>query len=556
AHGDVIRFLTDAEGLPFMDAVKQLAAQAGMEVPENSPQDRQRAEVNDSLSALTARAAQFYVDQLAGPLGGAARAYLDKRGLSQAVITAFGLGFAPDGGALRKHMKDVETEKLVEAGLIGRSEDGDIYDRFRGRLMFPIRDRRGRVIGFGGRALGDAQPKYLNSADGPLFDKGRILYNLDKAGPAGRKANRLVIVEGYMDVIGVAQAGIAELAAPLGTALTEAQLGLAWRVADEPILCFDGDAAGQRAALRAATRALPLLAPGKSLRIATLPGGEDPDDLVRRGGPAAFEAVLANAVPLVDHLWLTETAGMDAATPERRAAARQRLKDHAGTIADPSIRALYAADFAARFDAAYLARPQREWQPQVRTQGRKQGSAMGARWQPPIMGASPALKASASAGTDPQAMAILAGLLTWPELADTYGDIIASLPLADGDNARLRDGLLAILADDPGLETASLDDHLLSGDLMVLATGIRRGNALAFSFTRRDGDFAAASRDFGMMVGTAAARLRITAELAAATQRFQTTLSEADFEAQQSLRAEQNEIEATMMRLAESLREG
>ncbi|WP_164155719.1 DNA primase, partial [Sandarakinorhabdus rubra] len=271
AHGDVIRFLTDNMGLPFMEAVKQLASEAGLEVPAPSPDARAKAEVADSLADLTSKAAQWFQAQLAGEAGAAARAYLDRRGVKDATRKQFGLGFSLDSRtALRGHLKEATAEKLLEAGLIGKSEDGETFDRFRGRLMFPIRDRRGRVVGFGGRALGDVQPKYLNSADGPLFDKGRLLYNLDLAGPAARKVNRLIVVEGYMDVIGLAQAGIAEAVAPLGTAMTETQLALAWRLVDEPILCFDGDAAGLRAATRAGSRALPLLKPGKSLRIATL----------------------------------------------------------------------------------------------------------------------------------------------------------------------------------------------------------------------------------------------------------------------------------------------
>ncbi|MFZ4383074.1 MAG: DNA primase, partial [Sandarakinorhabdus sp.] len=220
-HGDVIKFLTDNMGLPFMEAVKQLAAEAGLEVPAASPEAQAKAKVADSLTELTTRAANWFQAQLAGEAGAAARAYLDRRGVSPDLAKRFGLGFALDGRtALRSHFNDVEADKLLEAGLIGKSEQGEIFDRFRGRLMFPIRDRRGRVVGFGGRALGDVQPKYLNSADGPLFDKGRLLYNLDLAGPAARQSGRLIVVEGYMDVIGLAGAGIAEAVAPLGTAMT------------------------------------------------------------------------------------------------------------------------------------------------------------------------------------------------------------------------------------------------------------------------------------------------------------------------------------------------
>ncbi len=552
AHGDVIRFLTEQMGLGFIDAVKQLAAEAGMEVPAETPEARARAEVNDSLQAIAARAAEWFQAQLRSPAGAEARAYLERRGVASAHVKDFALGFAPDSRtALQAALKDAGPEKLFEAGLVGRTDSGESYDRFRGRLMFPIRDRRGRVLGFGGRALGDGQPKYLNSADGPLFDKGRLLYNLDRASPPARKANRLVVVEGYMDVIGVAGAGIAELVAPLGTAMTEAQLGLVWQMVDEPILCFDGDGAGQRAALRAALRALPLLAPGKSLRIATLPAGEDPDDLVRRGGAATFETVLAAALPLSEFLWRREAEGMDVATPERRAAVRQQLKLHADSIADGSVRALYAADFAARFDAAFLARPERQgraWTPNART---------GGKWTPPLAGASNALRASGTAvpGASPEITALLAGLLAHPALADAHGETLAALPLADPGQARLRDAILAILAVAPDLESSALAHNLQHADLGALATRTTKANRLRFSFTRAETPVDIATRDFGMVIETITMRARIAAELEMATARLRSSFAEADFVRQQALLAERVEIDSAMMRLAESLRD-
>jgi DNA primase len=548
AHGDVIRFLTEQMGLGFIDAVKQLAAEAGMEVPAETPEARAKAEVSESLQGLAARAAEWFEAQLRSPAGAEARAYLDRRGVAAAQVKDFALGFAPDSRtALQNALKDAGPDKLFEAGLIGRSDTGETYDRFRGRLMFPIRDRRGRVLGFGGRALGDVQPKYLNSADGPLFDKGRLLYNIDRASPPARKANRLVVVEGYMDVIGVAGAGIAELVAPLGTAMTEAQLGLAWQMVDEPILCFDGDGAGQRAALRAALRALPLLAPGKSLRIATLPAGEDPDDLVRRGGAAGFETVLSAALPLSEFLWRSEAEGMDAATPERRAAVRQRLKLHADSIADGSVRSLYAADFGARFDAAFLARPER---------GRR-AFVPGKKYVAPLAGASNALRASGTSvpGASPEITALLAGLLAHPTLADAHGETLAALALADPGQARLRDAILTILAVAPDLESTALAHDLGTRGFGALAGKIARANRLRFSFTRSETPVDIATRDFGMVIETIAARARITAELETATARLRNSFAQADFSRQQALLAERVEIDSAMMRLAESLRD-
>ncbi len=548
AHGDVIRFMTDNMGLPFMEAVKQLAAEAGVEVPAPSPEAKVRSDLADSLTELTTRAATWFQAQLAGTGGTAARAYLDRRGVKPAIASQFALGFAPDARqALRSQFKEVDAEKLLDAGLIGRSDEGEIFDRFRGRLIFPIRDRRGRVVGFGGRALGDVQPKYLNSADGPLFDKGRLLYNLDLAGPASRKSGRLIVVEGYMDVIGLAQAGIAEAVAPLGTAMTETQLGLAWRLVDEPTLCFDGDAAGQRAAMRAAMRALPLLKPGKSLRIATLPAGQDPDDICRTGGAAAFEAVLNAAVPLIDHVWAMEIAGLETATPERRAQARTRLRDAAATIADPDVRSLYQAELGQRFETAFMSRPQRApWQP------RKAGE----RWQPTIPGASAALKALVAQSRDPLLGALLAGLLLRPALADAHGDALAVLQPGDDAESALLMAVLDLVAATPGLAATDLTTHLQDRGLGDVANRLRRGTGFALSFTRSDSPADVAQADFAMVLSQATARAGLVQALAEATVRFQSSLSEADYETQQALRTEIATLDAAIMALAESRREG
>lgn len=562
AHGDVFRFLTEQEGLPFMDAVKAMAAQAGMVVPAATPEAQARSSEQEELQALTGRAAAWYQTQLAGPAGSDARAYLARRGVSAAMVGAFGLGFAPAssaGAGLQAALAGADENRMLAAGLLGRGDDGRIYERFRGRLMFPIRDRRGRVVGFGGRALGDAQPKYLNSSDGPLFDKGRLLYNLDRAGPAARKAGRLVVVEGYMDVIGVAGAGIAELVAPLGTAMTETQLGLAWRLVDEPILCFDGDGAGQRAAYRACLRALPLLQPGKSLRIAVLPAGEDPDDLVKRGGASVFEAVLAAARPLAEQIWLAENAGGETATPETRAAVRARLKAHAATIADPDVRALYRAEFETRFDAAYLTRkqPVRQF---FAPSGRVAGAARKGGWLPMIQPVSQALKTQAAGGGDSaEVVAVIAGLLCNPWLADRHGEAIASLPLGDGRAARLRDAVLAAAARSAGLEAADLRPHLEGDGLADVAEAFGKANRLRLSFCVGSepgsvSDRAAKARDFALMVERLSVRAGIDSELADATAALSTGWTEEGFARQQALLAERMELNAAMMRLAESLR--
>jgi DNA primase len=538
AHGDVIRFLTDGMGLPFIEAVQQLASEAGLEMPQLTPEAAERQQLNQSITSLLGEAAGWFRQQLATEAGAMARAYLAKRGVTPALAEGFGLGFAPDHrSALRRHFNTMPEALLLEAGLIGKSESGEIFDRFRGRLMFPIRDRRGRVVGFGGRALADAQqPKYLNSADGPTFDKGRLLYNLDQAGPVARKTGRLLVVEGYMDVIGLARAGIVDAVAPLGTAITEDQLQLAWQLVDEPLLCLDGDAAGQRAAMRAVLRALPLLQPGKSLRIATLPAGEDPDDLVKRGGAAAVTAVLAGALPLIDMLWQAETAGLEQATPERRAGARARLRDHVNSIADANVRSLYAAELDQRFASQFLARPQRAaWQP-----GRRQPP--GTRWQPPLEGVSAGLKARMAAGHDPGAMTLLAALLHDPGLADAHTDALAALPLPD-DLAALRDALLA-----PTLAETGLDAHLLACDVLPVAARVRKTPILAA------GGLGAAG--FAGLVNLLAARPAIQAALRDTTARLAATMDEDDLAAQQALVAELRQVEADIMALAQGRGDG
>jgi DNA primase len=339
AHGDAIRWMTDQRGLPFIDAVKELAQAAGMEMPEQDRRSAEKAERAKGLHEAMADAATWFVEKLNGIEGAEARGVLKRRGITEEVARSFGLGFAPDSrGKLKEALKGYGDAMLVEAGMLIQVEEKEPYDRFRGRLMIPIRDVRGRTIAFGGRIIGDGEPKYLNSPETPLFDKGRTLYNLDRAQAAARKADRIIAVEGYMDVIALAQAGFGEAVAPLGTALTEHQLERLWRIAEVPLLCFDGDSAGQKAALRAAHRALPMLQPGRSLAFVTLPEGLDPDDLVRSKGAAAFEALLKAPQPLVDRLWQSEVAAEPLDTPEQRAGLKRRLADLAGTIADPNVK--------------------------------------------------------------------------------------------------------------------------------------------------------------------------------------------------------------------------
>ena len=348
AHGDVIGFVMRAENLGFMEAVERLASEAGIEVPRLQPQDREKREQEKTLYTVMEAACRFYEGQLTASAGAEARAYLAKRGLEKEPIERFRLGYAPQGNSLLKqHLLREFPEDLIEqAGLARAPEDGrDSYDYFRNRVMFPILDRKGRVIAFGGRVLGDAKPKYLNSPDTPIFHKGHVLYGLSWARDGVDRGAELIVTEGYMDVIALHRAGFEGAVAPLGTALTEAQLEELWRLAPEPILCFDGDAAGQRAASRAIDRALPLLKPGHSLRFAVLTGGEDPDTLIARFGASAMRAVLAAAQPLVEALWVQELAKAPVDTPERRADFVARLQARSRQITHAGVQDEYARHF-------------------------------------------------------------------------------------------------------------------------------------------------------------------------------------------------------------------
>jgi DNA primase len=363
AHGDAIGFVMDSQKASFMEAVELLAGEAGMDVPKPSPEAAEAEQKRLSLHDILERVARLYQENLRAPQGAAALAYLRGRGLTDETISRFGLGYSGDGrGALIQCLGGATTPaQLLECGLLRAAEDGSPgRELFYNRVMFPIRDRRGRVISFGGRIMGDGQPKYVNGPETAVFSKRRALYALDIAREAVRGDAPLVVVEGYMDVIALHQAGFPGAVAPLGTALTEDQLGLLWQLSPAPILCFDGDAAGGRAAARAADIALPALTPARTLRIATLPAREDPDTLVRTQGAAAFTAVLDAARPLSDALFalLRETAGT--ATPEQRAAFRARLEEAAARIGDRGLASEYRRTLLdSFFNSMRAARPAR-----------------------------------------------------------------------------------------------------------------------------------------------------------------------------------------------------
>ena len=457
ASGNGIDFVMRAERLEFREAVRRVAEITGIPAPERGTPEAPQAA--DSLYRAAAAAAAWFIGRLGADAGAPVRAYLSRRGVRNETIRAFALGYAPaarDGLKRALLAEGFAEADLIEAGLlIVPEEGGPSFDRFRERVVFPIADRRGRVVGFGGRALGDFKPKYLNSPDGPLFHKGELLYRFHEARGAARTVGTLLVVEGYMDVIACAEAGLGHAVAPLGTALTEAQLALLWQAADEPVVCLDGDEAGLRAALRLAERALPALAPGRSLRFAVLPEGEDPDSLVRKGGRAALDGVADAALPLADFLWRRLLARGPLDTPEQRAALERDLRDRIATIRHPALRAHYAQELI-----------ERRFRPLFRpTRG------AGARAVPP-----PAGGLHLRGGLrDPVLLRegrLLAPLLACPDLLSQVEEELAELALEHEAIAALRDHLLLWHSSDGQLDSPSLPDHLCRHALDHLARAL------------------------------------------------------------------------------------
>jgi DNA primase len=471
-HGDIFGFVMETEGVAFPEAVERLAQLAGVALPKVSHEDEQRDARRKTLHDVMELAAKFFEATLAGRVGAKARGYLADRGLDSATQLKFRLGYATNERfALKEHLGShgIPVEDMVEAGLLVSGDDIPLpFDRFRDRVMFPITDLRGRVIAFGGRALEkDAQAKYLNSPETPLFHKGATLYNIASARQAAHDGAQIIAVEGYVDVIAMVTAGFAATVAPLGTALTEDQLALLWKMADEPVLCFDGDNAGLRAAYRAVELAMPRLKPGKSLKFALLPQGQDPDDLVRSAGREAVMEVIAAARPLADMLWARETEGHSFATPERRAALEARINEVTSGIADDSVRKYYRQDFSARLSQFFAPaqaprgnfqrgqgqgqnwreRGNSNWQPR---NGAPQRPATGGKNTPYVvvsqqLASSPVHRGHRTAVPKREAL-ILQAALNYPWLLHDHLEELASLEFHHADAERLKGALIDITA--------------------------------------------------------------------------------------------------------------
>jgi DNA primase len=502
AHGDVITFEMQAANLTFPEAVEKLAGEAGLEVPRASREEVEQARRRADVLEVVEAACAFFEQQLRMPVGKPGLAYLHRRGLDDATIGRFRLGYAPPAGALKAAMarSGIDEEQLVEAGLLKRRDDGTVHDYFRDRVMFPITDRRGRPIAFGGRLLGDGQPKYLNSPDTPHFHKGTVLYGLAQAREAAGRSGRIIVAEGYMDVIALSRSGFPQSVAPLGTALTEQQIETLWRLADEPILCFDADAAGQRAAARAAERALALLRPGKSLRFAVMksPAGgtaKDPDDLLREDGVGAMRRVLDSARPLLDVLWSNAVEGRPLDTPERRAALERDVHGLVGRIADRSVQGHYRQAVKERlFDLFRRRRP-------PAAGGRSGESARRSRVAPGQSWAAPAWSAPLTPVAAPESIDVLqkrillTTLITHPEMADHVGERLGALDFAEDPMDRLREGVLMILAREPSLDFVALTDHLRADGCGGLLDSLLRSNVYTHAaFARPEADTETARR--------------------------------------------------------------
>ena len=475
-HGDAISFLREMDGLEFMEAVERLAEMAGLAVPRTVPQDpaasRQRKAALDILEETTL----FFEAALRRDDGRDATRYLKQRGLDSAIVKTYRIGYSPRMG-LRAALKDkgFSDEDMLAAGVIRKSDrDGSLYDYFRDRVMFPIENRQGKVIAFGARALGDAQPKYLNSGEGPTFSKKAVLYGWVQAREGLRRNLPLVVAEGYMDVIAIHHSGAAAAVAPLGTALTPEQIALLWKLHDEPVLCFDGDAAGQRAQTRALERILPLLEPGRSARLAVLPEGKDPDDLIAASGPEGFRKVIGTARSLVDSLWEQVQAEFDIRRPEARAQFWQAVRGHVRSIGNNQVRSAYGDEIESRIAAmrnqirgiSSMVAPRRASRPQTVLINRHR--------------------------------AVVALLLAHPSLVSANFEALSMLDSGDQSLESLKKALIDAVIRDPDLDAEAINYHLQGsnlGDVLAAVTGDDMKARLPFDPRQLSNDKAAIHLD-------------------------------------------------------------
>ncbi len=540
-HGDIFAFVMKTEGLSFPEAVERLAVEAGVPMPRATVESSGQEDLRTRLLAVVEASAAFFEAQLRGPAGAEARRYLEKRGLDRGSIARFRMGYAPSGrSALKDHLAGLgfSPEEMALSGMIVAGADIPVsYDRFRHRVMFPIADLKDRIVAFGGRALDPgAAAKYLNSPETPLFRKGAILFNAGKARAAAHDSGQVLVVEGYMDVIALSEAGFEHAVAPLGTALTEDQLRLLWRLAAEPVMCFDGDSAGRRAAYRAIDTALGHLQPGRSLAFAFLPDGCDPDDLVRQQGAGAMRRVLERAVPLVDVLWEREWSAGQWSTPERKALLEQRITALLAQIGDMTVRQHYARALRARLAEAWGwgAGPRFERGQQGRRRadpGARPGTskqhlrfaAQRAVEQKPRPSASlrkSALVGPARGPTYREAL-LLRTLINHPWLLDEHAESVASIGFGLASLGRLRDAILSLKSHDISLDSRSLRTKLEAQNLQQVVDLVERAiTHRSDRFAEPDADSAEVEAGFRHALGLHERQNGLKAALHAAERAF------------------------------------
>ena len=464
AKGDALGFIKETENVSFMEAVEILAQECGMQIPAQDLKSKEFSKKQESLFDIIEEASKFYKTQLHNSNGNSAQEYLNKRNLTKDLQNHFEIGFAPNiSNHLEKYLlaKNVPLQKMIDAGLVAKSDDGSqSYDRFRNRIMFPIKDFRGRTIAFGGRALDPKTPaKYINSPETILFDKGKTLYNYRLARNNLNKQNKLIVAEGYMDVIALNGGGFDTAVAPLGTAITEYQLRLLWRLTDEPIVALDGDKAGINAAMRAIDLALPILSIGKSLRFAMLPQGQDPDDIIQSQGAEKMKEIINNAVPMIDLLWQRELEVQTLDSPDRKAAFDASLKRITKRIVEPSIRDHYFAAFKSK-------RAQLLKTSDLRTTRNRKGTSINAF---ATLGTKTSALASDSSNTRSiRETVILAILLSYPELIEEFSYHIEKMDWQNASYKELIKTLISLSDEQPSNIIDKLNESYQKQILIIL----------------------------------------------------------------------------------------
>lgn len=544
AHGSAFDFVMETEGLNFREAVEKLASEVGMQVPQDSPQEQKRAERKKTLYDVVEAACRYFQDSLRKSEGAVGLDYLRGRGLAEETLSKFRLGYAPDrrDGIKRALCAlGIKEAEMIAAGLIIKRDDGSTYDRFRGRVMFPILDRRGRVVAFGGRTLVNDKKiaKYLNSPETDLFHKGHLLYALDVAQVAARAGQPLVVTEGYMDVIALNQAGFEGAVAPLGTALTEEQILELWKIAPEPVLCFDGDNAGQRAAGRAAERTLPLIKAGVGLRFAVLPEGEDPDSLVQAKGAGAFQELLDGAKPLSQVLWETELNAGPTDTPEGRAALQKRLDDHVRRIEDATVRSHFQSSFKDRvwnlgregrgkpgagFKKGF--KPNRAWTPQ----------------RPEVFEGADKQRAVKSARVDmtqSREEILLVSLINHPDIFEEVGEKMGNLAFTTLTLDNLRQEALKTLSGEPGLDREDFQRHLRDSGFSTILDSLLSSRVFEHAYFARPDEDTLSALEGWLETYELYCRRDLQAELEDAQRQLAANMTQEAFERFRALKMQQ-----------------